>query len=286
MRYIVKAGESLNSIAQRCGVSFTDILNLNPAIKKNRMIVVGQAISIPSADDSKRPSCGGGGRPTIGGKPHVGGLPAWALATARSPAKSVPIKAPQKSGPQPYNTWIRIKGSASFVRRVQSELDAVAKTSTGTKLVGSAADAQAWRSKFQVTISKGKTCRAEPMHVLNGWKKGSYIMYDHFGLPNKSGNKGKGTGCGTKLEYNPDQALPSDPWFKNMPTALLLAHELIHAYLYARGEADPTKVDDIRNHERQVVGLAPFQAGEITENKLRAQWKPVQPKRTQYKRRR
>ena len=176
-------------------------------------------------------------------------------------------------------------GPESFVRHVRSELDEIAKTSVGAKLLGTpgtTAAGDAWRSKFKVVISLGKTCRAEPTHIMNGWKKGSYIMYDHLGLPVTHGNKGTGIGCGTKLEYNPAQALPSESWFKNMPTALLLAHELIHAYLYARGEADPTQVDDIRNHERQVVGLPPFENGEITENKLRSQWKPPQPKRSQY----
>jgi len=290
MHYIVKPDESLISIAQRCGISFKDILNVNPDIKRERKILVGQSINIPFSDDSKRPSCGGGSRPTVGGKPQIGGLPIWAWAKALSPTKGGVGKATQASGPQTYNTWIRIKGSASFVRRVRSELDAIAATSTGAKLLGStatsgaAAGVDAWRRRFQVVISMGKTCRAEPTHVLNGWKKGSYIMYDHFGLPITSGNKGTGTGCGTKLEYNPGQTLPSEPWFKNIPRALLLAHELIHAYLYAKGEADPTIVDGIRNHERQVVGLAPFNGGKITENKLRAQWNPPQPIRSRYSR--
>ena len=290
MHYIVKQGESLSSIAQQCGVSIKDILNANPIIKQDRMILVGQKIRIPSADDSKRPSSGGGIRPTVGGKPQVSGQPLWTLAKAHSITKTGAGAPPQKSGPPTYNAWITIKGTASFVRLVRSELDAIARTSAGAKLVGTTgkpgatASAEAWRSKCKVTIVKGKTCRAEPLHVQDGWKKGSYIMYDHLGLPITHGNRGTGTGCGTKLEYNPKQVLPNEPWFTKIPRALVLAHELIHAYLYAKGEADPTMVNGVRNHELQVVGLAPFQGGKITENTLRAQWKPVQPKRTRYSR--
>jgi hypothetical protein len=173
---------------------------------------------------------------------------------------------------------------------VRSELDAIAKTSLGATLVGpkgssgQGAAVPDWRKNFDVVISKGKTCRAEPVSTLDGWKKGKYIQWDHLGLPVTYGNKGTGRGCGTKIEYNPGQALPKEPWFKNIPTALILAHELIHAYLYAKGDADPEKKNDIRQHAHQVVGLAPFENGEITENKLRAQWKPEQPKRTSYTR--
>lgn len=297
MSYKVRPEESLVNIATRCGVSVTDLLNANPTIKKQKKIFVGQEIRLPSFTDLKRPSCAAGGRPSFGGgsrpsntgaSPEIGGLSSWAWVKAGSPTGGGSV--PQTSSQNVYNSNIKIDGPASFVSRVRSELDEIAKTSVGARLLGTtgtsaaAASTDAWRKKFKVIISKGKTCRAEPADVTNGWKKGSYIMYDHLGLPVTYGNKGTGIGCGTKIEYNPGQALPDEPWFKNMPTALLLAHELIHAYLYASGEADPTKVDKIRNHERQVVGLPPFEKGVITENNLRAQWKPAQPKRGRYTR--
>jgi LysM repeat protein len=294
MKYKVRPEESLISIATRCGISVADLLKANPAIKKQRKIFVGQEVRLPPLTNVKRPSCAGGSRPSFGGggRPSIAGAPpdnsgtlnwAWAKAGSRTGGN-----APQTSSQKNYSTSIKIDGPASFVRRVRSELGEIAKTSVGAKLLGppgtsvAAVAGDAWRSKFKVVIRMGKTCRAEPTHIMNGWKKGSYIMYDHLGLPVTHGNKGTGRGCVTKLEYNPALALPSVSWLMNMPTALLLAHELIHAYLYARGEADPKKVDNIRNHERQVVGLPPFENGEITENKLRGEWNPPQPKRSQY----
>lgn len=295
MNYKVRPEESLISIATRCGVSVTDLLNANPAIKKQRKIFVGQEIRLPTLTDLKRPRCAGGSRPSFGGggppsnavtPPKTGGLSNWVWAKADSSTGGGVGNMASSSGQLAYNSSIKIVGETKFVRRVQSELDEIAKTSLGAKLIGttgksgSTAVGGAWRSKFQVVISMGKRCRAEPANIKNGWKEGIFIDWDHLGFG--YGNKGTGLGCGTKLEYNPAQPLPNDPWFKNMPTALLLAHELIHAYLYARGEADPTKVDGVRNHELQVVGLPPFENGEITENKIRSQWKPPQPKRSQY----
>lgn len=290
MDYKVRPQESLMNIASRCGVSVGDILKVNPSLKKARKLFVGAEIIMPLTVGSGRPSCGGGSRPSSGGgsRPTSGesaadisGAMSWVWAKSVPPTQAGVGNVSRSTGGSSYSSSITINGTATFVTRVRSELDAIAKTSVGAKLLGSSGGA-AWRKKFKVVISKGQTCRAKPQHDLDGWKKGSYIMYDHLGLPVTYGNKGTGKGCGTSIEYNPAQALPSEVWFKNMPTALLLGHELIHAYLYARGEADPAVKNDIRNHELQVVGLSPFESGEFTENKLRAQWNPPQPKRTKY----
>jgi hypothetical protein len=239
----------------------------------------GKSKHARSYDPFNRPTFGGGSRPTFDRSDSEQGKMmdwSWRHAPASVAGKGSAL----------YGKSIWISGSDLFVKHVRSKLDEIAKTPTGAKLLGARGSAagQSWQSKFQVVISKGKTCRSEPVNSTDGWKKDSYIMYDHLGLPVTYGNKGTGKGCGSKIEYNPAQSLPNEPWFRNMPTALLLAHELIHSYLYASGEADPEVKDEIRNHERQVVGLAPFEGGDITENKIRAEWHPVQPKRTKYTR--
>lgn len=294
MNYVIKTADTLKGIACTYRVSVESLLTANPLLKTKKKIVVGSVINIPPPDNFERPTFCGGNRPAFGGgnRPTNAGAPPDDLGLLNGGiASALPIVANTTSlisNSRIYNRSIRIKGMDSFVRRVRSELDEIAKSAIGARLVGTKGSSSknasdpAWRNKFQVVISEGKTCRSIPIHVLNGWKKDKYIDYDHLGLPISHGNKGTGLGCGTNIEYNPAQVLPKEVYFVKIPRALVLAHELIHAYLYARGDADPEMKNKIRNHELQVVGLSPFESGEITENKLRAQWKPKQPRRSRY----
>ena len=88
-----------------------------------------------------------------------------------------------------------------------------------------------------------------------------------------------GSGSGTVVSFNPDRKQigdGSEPWMTR-PPAVGLAHELVHADHSANGTNDFTPAG-----EDMAVGLPPHDTQPFTENKIRDEWKPKQPKRPRY----
>lgn len=179
--------------------------------------------------------------------------------------------------PNKYKGAIKIIGDSRFYQSIEKCLEQIEKTSAGKMLITELINKS--KENIPVTIGKGVRNRAIPVSVVDGWKKGECIMYDHYGSAVTYGNKGTGKGCGTDIKLNFNYKFPDEKPFINMPRAIILAHELIHAYLFANGLADPTKKKGTREHEKQAIGVSPYNNSKITENKIRAQWKPPQPLR-------
>ena len=173
-----------------------------------------------------------------------------------------PVKSDDYSVFENCITNIIIDGDAEFVAQVKSNLKSIYQTPTGKKLIESLKN-----EKAEITIVptlKGNSCS------LNGGK--------------------------SIVNFNPiKENINSEPW-GNRPPAIGLAHELIHSHQSATNSiskdlvdndnkmdfADPTKVLKTKKVEVEAVGVHPFDTGEFTENKIRAEWDPQQPLREYY----
>jgi hypothetical protein len=83
-----------------------------------------------------------------------------------------------------------------------------------------------------------------------------------------------GPGCGVIIAYDPDLA-NAGGGAGARPPAVALAHELTHAYYYARGtqmgtEDSSSELSGGRLFELMAVGMAPFGARAHSENRMRA----------------
>ncbi|UYZ64404.1 type III secretion system effector protein [Hymenobacter weizhouensis] len=103
-------------------------------------------------------------------------------------------------------------------------------------------------------------------------------------------------GLGLTIAYNPAREVIGEEAWAKRPPAIGLAHELIHAEQAAYGRMregmgtnpgrinrlDPTKPAQAPVLELETVGVPPHDDYHVTENKIRQEWTPTQPLRTQY----
>ncbi|MER3416571.1 MAG: hypothetical protein C4297_10215 [Gemmataceae bacterium] len=159
---------------------------------------------------------------------------------------------------------IVIQGDPAFQSAVLKDLGIIAGTPTGQKLLSSI-------DKSGKTVTIRKT------------DDGNTENADHFndGLLKKDGTPGKGSNA--TVDFNPAKTHigdGSEPWMKR-PTAVGLAHELIHAAHDMNGTteydySDPNKSP--QNYELQAVGLkgtkdgnpVDYSGNDFTENKIRS----------------
>jgi hypothetical protein len=203
--------------------------------------------------------------------------PAPVPAGGGTPAPAPP--APPAVVEVKYNAGITIKGPQDFVDKTKAHLDTIAKTATGADLLKSLADSGQVAVIVPTTGGNAATpddwTKAIPKDEVLKWKDSTGTEHSLTGV---------GGGSGTKVEYNPDRKViagGTEDW-QTRPPEIGLAHELIHADDAAHGKMDPEQKDGTYNYERQAVGLPPYEDKEFTENKIRAEWDPVQPKRPRY----
>lgn len=183
-------------------------------------------------------------------------------------------KGKKPKGEATYGKAIKIKGDEAFQKKVIADLDAIKKTPTGAKLL-------------EALEKSGKTITIKPT------KDGNATGFTNDGMM-KNGKPGPGSN--STVEYDPDtKKINSEDW-GTRPPAIGLAHELIHARHAAEGTvsegevdndskpdpADPKKIAKEDNEEVRTVGLPPYDKEETTENKIRSEWDPPQPKRKWY----
>ena len=183
-----------------------------------------------------------------------------AKAKPNTPVASTTVPCPEP--PRTYGKAIKIEGDAAFRRKTIKALDDIKKTPTGKKLLASLD-----RSGKTVTIRQASGSQGNSATPADQAK----------GQPDNKLKPGEGTD--TTVRFNPDKAVIGDgskPWMTR-PPAVGLAHELVHADHNARGT---NLFDD--TGEEMAVGLYPYDTNDFTENKIRAEWKPKQPKRTEY----
>jgi type VI secretion system secreted protein VgrG len=174
-----------------------------------------------------------------------------------------------------YGKAIKIEGDEAFQKQVQADLDSIAKTPSGKKLLDDLD-----KSGKTVTIKKTD--------------KGNSCARTADGLVRPDGTNGPG--CDSTVNYNPDNKSLGPADWQTRPPAVGLAHELIHAQHNSEGSNDPSLVDNdskpdpknpaataqIKREEVRTAGIPPHDKGPYTENKIRAEWDPPQPQRPWY----
>lgn len=166
-----------------------------------------------------------------------------------------------------------------FRNQVITDLDEIYATPTGKALLESLA-----RSGKKVSIQ----------HSMNGNAIGGYTDKEARFL---QANGKAGAGTDSKIGYNPSilSAGSENDW-QTRPPAIGLAHELIHAEQAAYGRmidgrapngpeskhSGSTAAKEVDIRELGAVGVPPYDTYPFSENKIRAQWKPVQPERKWY----
>ncbi len=176
-----------------------------------------------------------------------------------------------------HGTGIQIVGDEKFVLRVCSAWLDIGLTDTGRLLFDNIS-----KSKKKVIIAKQSDRpsltnttprRHSPDAILRGKRWESWEA------------QGNGRDSDSQILINFDFALPNEAWFRNCPDGIILAHEILHARLFAYGEYDPDIQNRILNGrmhyrvpngELQVIGLPPFEDLSFTENQIRSEWTPCQ----------
>jgi Effector protein len=171
-----------------------------------------------------------------------------------------------------------IKGVPTFIERVTSDLHLIRANIIGKELLQSLYSS----GKIITIVHTSRYGAAIPNDYHSAIAKGKTLEWKELYGQRKS-LLGTGKGSDTVIQHNADRNYLVNPaCWQNAPSAIWLAHELIHADDAAWGRMDPDLIDGVYNFERQAIGLSPYEQKEFTENKLRCAWMPPQPLRTTY----
>lgn len=182
----------------------------------------------------------------------------WALALA--PLLVLAATPVADARPIIYSPGIKIEGSEAFVGRTRQALNRLRQTPTGRKLIAAMA-----RTRRTTTITE--------IHEPNGWAN----PRDGGGSLRPDGSPGRGTD--STIGWNPRFA-PG-----GLPAAVILGHELVHAWHMARGVTDfsqhwskDTEDPDIGTpiEEMNTVGMPPYdKQNPLSENAIRRDWNRI-----------
>ena len=206
-----------------------------------------------------------------------GGVSAGAQQNALAEQPQDAWDAPDKACwvPGTYGKAIVIQGNPEFQKMVKADLDAIAKTPSGKKLL---ADLD----------KSGKTVTIKPTTGGNGLQPASAAALK------ANGKNGKGSD--STVSYNPSRSnLGTEKW-QTRPPAIGLAHELVHAQHAAEGSIDTSKVSNDSKpdpgnpklivkemaEEVRTAGIPPYSKEPYSENTIRDEWNPKQVQRPWY----
>lgn len=175
-----------------------------------------------------------------------------------------------------------------FKEAVMADLQSLYETPTGRKLLESL---QASGKRIELFYGKanGAAFPGANTEYPHGYWPPAFYAEDGI-------TPGAGTAMG--IAYNPFNAVSGEgkaAWLER-PPAIGLAHELIHAEQAAYGRMrrnnafngkgpdpqNPNKLDNVQIFELETVGVPPHDSYAISENKIRAEWNPPQPRREYY----
>jgi type VI secretion system secreted protein VgrG len=174
---------------------------------------------------------------------------------------------------------IQIRGSKNFVEITKSHLAQINSTPSGKKLLKSIA-----RSKKKVRIVESEF--GNSVHYTNkpgALKKGKTLEYkdEESNCTDKVEGTGEGSDCVISYNQTATRAgIEGDESWRDRPPAIGLAHELIHADDAVHGKTDTELIDGQGSWEHRAIGLEPYEKKDYTENKIRSEWEPKQPRRT------
>ena len=170
------------------------------------------------------------------------------------------------------NDRLVVKGTADFIAKVRRRLELIAEVPLGRRLLESLSES----GKTVVILFAPRASDIRPQNYEAAMAQDKMLIW--LEKEQEKSIRGSGAGTGSFIKYNPDWIRTDGrSIWQRAESAILLAHELIHANDAAYGRMDPEEVDGIRNFERQAIGLQPFEQKEFTENKLRAEWPNFEP---------
>lgn len=183
---------------------------------------------------------------------------------------------------------ISLNSPIGFAEAVRADLQAIYATKTGRKLIQSLQNSgKKIPIEYRETNGAAFPNFADDPYGERGpdWEPAFF---------NEAGTAA-GSGLAMSVGYNPFQEFASEAnesWHKR-PPGIGLAHELIHAEQAAygrmiRGAADNPVTNagaqplTVHAYELETVGVPPYDTYAVSENKIRDEWDPAQPRRPRY----
>jgi uncharacterized Zn-binding protein involved in type VI secretion len=255
-----------------CLGSFTVLVSGMPAARQTDLaICVGPPDSIAMGEPTVLIGMAGGG----GLMGMLKGLVMAGLATLKQLMGGGYPRAVMKNGQivTEYNSFITIEGTPEYQAKVVRDLNTIANTKAGQKLLKS-------------LESSGKTVRIHTDRSVKPdgtIKTGNYAWTDPppSGSPPYAGYK-DGGGANTQIGYDPDRdrlAGNPDAWANppNRPPEVGLFHEMTHCDDFTHGRLDSTTQvangtktpATIPDSEARAVGLPPHDKDGYSENDYR-----------------
>jgi type VI secretion system secreted protein VgrG len=255
--------------------AFTVLVSGSPAARMLDTTAHGGKIIIGLPTVLIGDSGGGGGGGGGGGAGAAGSSSAKSLSKGSASGAAKIGKDTEKGT---YGKSIVIEGDEAYQKKVRRDLDQIATTPSGKKLL---ADLE--RSNKKITIRP--TTKGNSVSLPKGssdWQRKS--------------DGTNGAGSDSTVNYNPEnRSIGTQDW-QTRPPAIGLAHELIHAQHAAEGSIDLRRVANDSKpsptnpgtfateklEEVRTAGIPPHDKGGYTENSIRSEWNPKQPERKWY----
>jgi type VI secretion system secreted protein VgrG len=183
----------------------------------------------------------------------------------------------QPDGTVKVGNSIIIGGDQAYQAKVLADLAKIGNTPTGAALLNDL-DTSGHTTTIRPTVGGNSTSYDRPS--------------DRFTQPDGT----PGSGSNSTINYDPNNpTIGSEPW-ETRPSAIGLAHEMIHADQAAHGNttpgttnndahpdpANPGAIEQVNTREVETSGIPPNDTRPINENKIRSEWSPPQPQRLWY----
>lgn len=222
------------------------------------------------------------------GVPAIGGVACGDTTYVRRSINDVPTLKFQRTAAYP-DGGLTIRGDEAFIEHTLDHLAQIKSTDCGALLLEKLkylASGKGGGHQFMI-LSESGARSSEALYKPDAYPKGAQIQAwtdkEHTDRMCFTG-----TGAGSDVVVHHNDALPTKFDGVDVPRAVSLAHELIHAWHQASGTLATGWADNVWNFERQSVGLGKYYkcadkcSGNITENCIRKQWKPPVPLRLRY----
>ncbi|MGB7988714.1 MAG: M91 family zinc metallopeptidase [Candidatus Methylophosphatis roskildensis] len=184
---------------------------------------------------------------------------------------------------------LSIRGNDDFIGATRGHLGQIKATRCGALLLEklrNLAGRKVHGLRF-VILSEDGGRSAEALNKPDAYPKGKQI---EFWTDASRGGRScfTGTGVGSDVVIHHNHTLHRNEDGQDVPPAIGLAHELVHAWHQAAGTLATGWKDNVWNYERQSVGIGEYArcaggcSGHVTENCIRSQWSPKLKPRMQY----
>ena len=220
--------------------------------------------------------------------PAAGGMTCEPYRSVRRALIDVPLLKNQRDEWYAVGGLI-VRGNDDFIDATLRHLGEIKSTKCGSTLL------EKLKRISGGTVGKGRIMivsedggrSAEALNKPDAYRKGKAVSFW-----TDESHKGKtcftGTGSGSEVLVHHNHTLRRSEDGQEIPPAIGLVHELVHALHQASGTLAAGWKDNVWNYERQSVGIGEFDkcaqgcSGNVTENCVRAQWTPKLKARSRY----